>query len=418
MRSIKNHTLGAICSIASALLLLSSASCAPETAYGNAVEGATHAESPAEPEASTYRGLTDEERSELSALAENASLAFETYDEQASNSFEYEVREDGGIAIKKYIGNDIIVVVPEKIDEKPVLEIGDGAFRDSSVRALSLPNGVASIGKSAFEGCANLATLKMPIVSMPGNGSLGYAFGAEDLAENTKKVPAALSMIILTDGPARMQDNYLYNFKSLRAAVLPSSTEHIGNLTFFGCEKLFYLGLPQNLISIGEYAFGECKSLAALSLDLPRLEKIGLGAFHKCQSIKELTIPFVGGGNEENAFLSYIFGAESPDWSYELVPQKLGRVVITGGNTIDNKAFYKCSSISEIILPNSLESIGIRSFYGCVSIREIAIPDNVRSIGDDAFFGCTNLENVSMNSSISVGMQAFYGTKYEINTQK
>ena len=78
--------------------------------------------------------------------------------------------------------------------------------------------------------------------------------------------------------------------------------------------------------------------------------------------------------------------------------------------SIGNNAFYGCSSLSSINIPDSVTSIGYRTFYGCSSLTSINIPDSVTSIDWDAFSNCTSLTSVNIpNSVTSIGYSAFDG---------
>ena len=59
-----------------------------------------------------------------------------------------------------------------------------------------------------------------------------------------------------------------------------------------------------------------------------------------------------------------------------------------GVRIICDEAFLNCSSLTGIVIPSSVTSIGERAFYGCRSLRNIAIPDSVTCIGEFTFFGC------------------------------
>ncbi len=82
-------------------------------------------------------------------------------------------------------------------------------------------------------------------------------------------------------------------------------------------------------------------------------------------------------------------------------------------------AFGDCSSLTNIIIPNSVISIGILAFSGCSGLRSITIPDSVTSIGEGAFYYCSSLTNITISDSVTyIGARAFYGTAYYNNEDK
>ena len=87
----------------------------------------------------------------------------------------------------------------------------------------------------------------------------------------------------------------------------------------------------------------------------------------------------------------------------------LSEIVIPSSVTsIGDSAFSSCDSLSEIVIPSSVTSIGDSAFYGCYSLSEIVIPSSVTSIGDGAFSSCDSLSEIVIPSSvISVGHGAF-----------
>ena len=78
--------------------------------------------------------------------------------------------------------------------------------------------------------------------------------------------------------------------------------------------------------------------------------------------------------------------------------------------SIGNDAFYHCTSLTSIEIPNSVTSIGDYAFSGCESLTSIEIPNSVTSIGDSAFSDCTSLTSIEIpNSVTSIGESAFSG---------
>ena len=88
-------------------------------------------------------------------------------------------------------------------------------------------------------------------------------------------------------------------------------------------------------------------------------------------------------------------------------------------NSIGNAAFVNCTSLEIINIPNSVTSIGISAFVNCTSIESITIPDSVTSISEYAFAGCESLEIINIpNSVTSINGWAFARTKWIADRQE
>ena len=117
-------------------------------------------------------------------------------------------------------------------------------------------------------------------------------------------------------------------------------------------------------------------------------------AFYCCDSLSEIVIPSSVTSIGEGAF----FRCDS-----------LSEIVIPSSVTsIGDSAFYRCDSLSEIVIPSCVTSIGDSAFSWCSSLSEIVIPSSVTSIGDNAFSWCSSLSEIVIPSSVtSIGDWAF-----------
>ena len=77
--------------------------------------------------------------------------------------------------------------------------------------------------------------------------------------------------------------------------------------------------------------------------------------------------------------------------------------------SIEGSAFRDCNSLTSVTIGNSVTSIEGSAFGGCTGLTSVTIPNSVTSIGSSAFWGCTGLTSVTIpNSVTSIGIQAFY----------
>jgi hypothetical protein len=88
-----------------------------------------------------------------------------------------------------------------------------------------------------------------------------------------------------------------------------------------------------------------------------------------------------------------------------IVPAKYNGIPVT---SIGERAFYNCTGLSSIAIPNSVTSIGQRAFSYCAGLTSVTIGNSVASIGDYAFCNCTGLTSVTIPDSVkSIGDYAF-----------
>lgn len=75
---------------------------------------------------------------------------------------------------------------------------------------------------------------------------------------------------------------------------------------------------------------------------------------------------------------------------------------------IGKGSFSGCSSLTSIILPNSITTIGDHDFYNCSSLTSIILPDSITAIGEGSFYGCSSLKSITLPHSITTaGVDSF-----------
>ncbi len=129
--------------------------------------------------------------------------------------------------------------------------------------------------------------------------------------------------------------------------------------------------------------------------DTYTVTSIGIGAFYKCSGLTEVTIP--------NSVIT--IGEEAFERCSGLTEVTIGNSV----TTIGFGAFYKCSGLTEVTIPNSVTYLS--GFLECTGLTKVTIPNSVTEIGSSAFAGCTGLtgELTIPNSVTSIGGYAFSG---------
>ena len=80
------------------------------------------------------------------------------------------------------------------------------------------------------------------------------------------------------------------------------------------------------------------------------------------------------------------------------IPSTLGGKPVT---EIGQSAFYGCSELTSVTIPEGVTTIGVSAFYNCKSLTSVTIPEGVTEIGDYAFLNCTSLTSVTIPASVT-----------------
>ena len=220
---------------------------------------------------------------------------------ESDGYFTYKENESG-ITITGYVGDETELVIPGKINDKKVTDIGALAFQNcSSLTSITIPAGVKSIEWCAFYGCSGLTSITIPA----GVKSIeDFAFYGCD----------SLTSIIVDKG------NKYYDSRDNCNAIIETKS----NKLIYGCKKTV---IPKSVTSIGARAFEDCRGLT--SIIIPEgVTNIGYSAFWGCSGLTSITIP-------------------------------------KSVTSIGQDAFFECSGLISITIPDSVTSIGDHAFGLC-----------------------------------------------------
>ena len=354
-------------------------------------------------------------------------VGFDSAEVGAVTDFEYEIT-NGAVTILSYKGTQEHLIVPSTIEGLPVTTIADGAFAvvegekaeenqetakepQLLLKTLILPNSITNIGTGILEGCETLHALQTPLMGANRESKqyLGYLFGATRHEDNARDIPVSLKCLCITGEWEVLPAYSLFDCNDLICLGLPETLTVIEKFALYNCASLRQIDGLENVVIFGDRALMDCADLQILTLG-NALESVGFAAFEGCDSIRSLTLPFVGNSRTENTYLGYIFGAAHPDFAKGFYPKTLVRVTLTDAcQTLDHYAFFECTSLKEIILPEGLTGIGVRAFYGCTSLWNVKIPDSVTTIRELAFANCDALTIIDFGKGLtSIGINAFY----------
>lgn len=340
-----------------------------------------------------------------------------------------------------------------------VTEIGKYAFHScENLTGIILPNNITRIGVNAFNGCTNIKGVYINDIASWCNISFcfsGSASAAEysnpsSMAKGKLYVNGVLLTELVLDGDkiskvsvgAFMKNldlkrliisgnpsikDYTFYGSGLESVDFGTEFTYISNYMFQACQNLTDIIIPNSVRTIGMYALTGCANLTTVRIG-NGINTINKGAFNV--SATDIYID-----KEEGSISGSPWGATNAQihWNTPLpnlfqytinedgesysvtslinsskvvvIPDTYEGLPVTG---IDRGAFEGVESITSVIIPNSITSIGNCAFMHCNNLTSVTIPNSVTSIGENAFSYCDNLTSVTICDSMTkIGNNAF-----------
>ena len=367
-------------------------------------------------------------------------------DELTYGDFQYKIEDDNSCTITDYDGMASSLSIPSAINGHTVKQIDTGALSDNRIiTSVTIPNGVTTIGFSAFNGCIKLEKIKFSsnldtvcenafnntkwfnnqsngLVyvgkvaykykgDMPRDTKITVKSDTVSISESAFKDCANLTAILIPSSVKHIDKYAFYNCQGLTKLNFNDGIERIENDAFGSCEKLTSVNFSETLKSIGAFAFVECKKLSEITIP-QSVTSVGEYAFSGCENLASVTVsddlPYVGGRafektkwlNSQPDGVVYI-GKSAYGYKGDM-PKNTELSLKSGITNISGYAFYEEKNLTSVKIPETVNRIGNWAFLDCEGLKNVNIPDGVKRIESWTFSNCSSLTNITVPDSVTV----------------
>lgn len=176
---------------------------------------------------------------------------------------------------------------------------------------------------------------------------------------------------------------------ALGCAAMPAEVTGTGSVikasAYETCGDYDYEVLDDGTVSIVGYGGTDTDVVIPSTLDGKTVSTIGTAAFWYCSDIESVTLPNTVTSIESRAFDNCLMKSIT-------IPDSV--------TSIASYAFADCSELTSVTIPNSISRLEDRVFYNCRGLKSVTIPKSVKSIGEEAFAYCESLKSVTIPSSV------------------
>ena len=176
----------------------------------------------------------------------------------------------------------------------------------------------------------------------------------------------------------------------------------IGSNAFSFCTNLTSIEIPNGVTYIDSDAFSYCSGLTSITIP-NSVTSIGSSAFSGCIG---LTSVYYTGDIAQWCGISFSDNSSNPlSYGHNLYinNELVTNLIIPNSVTsIGRYVFSGCSGLTSVEIPNSVTSIGDGAFYKCSGLTSITIPNSVTSIGSYAFYGCSGLTSITISNGVTI----------------
>lgn len=210
---------------------------------------------------------------------------------------------------------------------------------------------------------------------------------------------AECESLVIPDGVKTIGASAFKACGSLKSISLPSTVKSIGPSAFKYCAKLESITIPKNTTAIGNEAFAECTALTRINFDADCCDDLWISSDLFCNAGKNAggVTAYIGANVQK--IPRYLFASGSVDSAHRIKTVEFAENSVC--KIIGENAFWACAELKSINLPDGITTIERDAFNGCRALKNVSIPKSATAIGAYAFCGCTSMAEIFIPAGVT-----------------